>query len=177
MAFRESDGSFIAIETQAIDIRGGGVGPAWQAFVDEKPREWRSYFTAEAVAKDRRDSVDYGVNMANITKRFGLQVSEKGGLLKSVGSKLYAVVQDRCFRYLAVRIRADWHEDKELPWDICFMTFDYTGRVQDNGQLEVERCRTLRVTYESYARALAESTSTMTRERFVEAIRSKMERQ
>jgi hypothetical protein len=144
--------------------------------VDERPRDWRAYFTAEAEEKGRRDTVEYGVNMANITKRFGLQVAEKGGLLRSVGSKLYAVIQNRCFRYLAARIRADWHDDKETPWDICFMTFDYTGTVLPNGQLEVCRVQTQRTSYESYATALAESTSTMTRERFAEAIEAKLER-
>ncbi len=32
----------IAIETQAIDIRGGGVGPAWQAWEEDKTEDWRS---------------------------------------------------------------------------------------------------------------------------------------
>ena len=41
----------IAIETQAIDIRGGGVGPAWRAWTENKVSKWRDYFTEEAKAK------------------------------------------------------------------------------------------------------------------------------
>lgn len=176
VAYRPSDGSFVAIETQAIDIRGGGVGPAWQSYVDGHPRDWRAYFTVEAEAKARRDSVDFGVNMANIVKRFGLQVAVKSGLLRSVGSALYAVIQDRCFSYLATRVRADWHDDPSRPWDICFLTFEYTGVVFPNGQLEMSPARTFRTTYESYARALSETTSAVTREQFIRAIEAKLAR-
>ncbi|HYD54043.1 MAG TPA: hypothetical protein VEA99_15520, partial [Gemmatimonadaceae bacterium] len=79
----------IVIETQSIDIRGGGVGPAWKAWEQGKPDRWREYFTDEAKQKGRKDTVAYGVNMANIYKRLGLQVGEKGAFLKRIGVPLY----------------------------------------------------------------------------------------
>lgn len=41
----------IAIETQSVDLRGGGVGPAWEAFAKGDVENWRAYFTAEAQKK------------------------------------------------------------------------------------------------------------------------------
>src|SRR6266536_3485908 len=51
----------IAIETQTIDIRGGGVMPAWRSLLDGKPEQWRQYFTRDAAERGRRDTVAYGV--------------------------------------------------------------------------------------------------------------------
>lgn len=45
---------FIAIETQAIDTRGGGVGPAWVGILEGSPATWRTRFTEEAKRKKRR---------------------------------------------------------------------------------------------------------------------------
>jgi hypothetical protein len=59
----------IVIEAQAIDTRGGGLGPAWQALEAGEPERWREYFTRDAAVRGRKDTVAYGVNMANIYKR------------------------------------------------------------------------------------------------------------
>ena len=141
----------IAIETQAIDLRGGGVGPAFQAWLNKDLENWRAYFTAEAANKSRSDTVAYGVNMANIYKRLGLQVATKGSLLKAMGIKLYVVMQDRPFQYL--RRRVPFEETKD--WDITFMTFDYTGNVADNGQMEFKPAATVRTSLENYTTALS----------------------
>lgn len=76
MAYRddvsaEDSVDMIGIETQAIDLRGGGVGPAWKAWIHGEPERWREYFTEEAATKGRRDRVDYGVNTGNVYKRLG----------------------------------------------------------------------------------------------------------
>jgi hypothetical protein len=142
----------IAIETQAIDLRGGGVGPAFQAWMDGRLEEWRQYFTDEAERKGRKDTVDYGVNMGNIYKRLGLQAAEKGTYLKSIGVRLYVVMQDLPYLYLSNRIRFEECED---DWDITFMTFEYAGAPGPDGQLGFNLRRTVRTKLASYISALA----------------------
>lgn len=166
-------GNAIAIEAQAIDIRGGGVGPAWKALLDKRRSDWRSYFTTEAAAKGRRDTVAYGVNMANIYKRLGLQVAAKGAYLKAIGIPLYVVMQDRPFRYLKRRI--DFAEAADSQWDITFVTFDYTGEVLPTGELAFRHKSTVRTTLEHYVEALAleKRGDVHTREKFLEAVKRK----
>jgi hypothetical protein len=159
-----------AIETQSIDIRGGGVGPAWRAWMDGKPDRWREYFTADAKAKSRRtDVVAYGVNMANIYKRLGLQVAVKGSYLKGIGVPFYVVMQHRPFEYLRRRIRFKESAD---PWDITFVTFDYTGRRGADGALEFGKVAVVRTSLASYVESLT-SASPGDRESFLERVKSK----
>ena len=177
VAFRSDDKKLedvIAIETQAIDMRGGGVGPAWRAWMDGRPNEWRRYFTEEAEQKRRRDTVAYGVNMANIYKRLGLQVAEKGSYLKNLGVPLYVVMQDRPFQYLHRRI-AFAPTAAAQDWDVAFMTFDYTGRVLKNGMLEFAADRVVRTTLQSYLDALSQDkrASNDAREHFLSVVRRK----
>ena len=154
VAFATSDiESVIAIETQAIDIRGGGVGPAWRAWEAGEPQLWREYFTRDAAARGRKDTVAYGVNMANIYKRLGLQVAVKGTYLQGIGVPFYVVMQDRPFEYLRRRIRFEVADDAE-PWDITFMTFDY-GAVADDGSFTLPPAQTVRTTVPKYVAALS----------------------
>lgn len=164
----------IAIETQAIDIRGGGVGPAFKAWQEQRLDEWRAYFTAEAEAKGRKDNIAYGVNMANIYKRLGLQVAEKGTYLKAIGVPFYVVMQNRPFEYLHRRVKFSPVEPGE-PWDITFMTFDYTGRTTAGGQLEFSHARTVRTTLTSYTSALAKDQRASAEQRgeFMNKVESK----
>jgi hypothetical protein len=143
----------IAIETQAIDLRGGGVGPAWRAWGDGKTAEWRRYFTEEAARKGRRDTVAYGVNMANIYKRLGLQVATKGVFLKAIDVPFYVVMQDRPFQYLHRRVPFA-ALDEGQDWDISFMTFDYDGTVAPSGMHGFSHVRTIRTTLSAYTSAL-----------------------
>lgn len=165
---------FVAIESQAIDLRGGGVGPAWSAVIDGSPEEWRMRFTDEARRKGRSDTVAYGVNMANISKRLGLQVAEKGSFMRTLGAKLYALTQDRCFNYLSSRIPAQWSTERESDWDITFLTFDYTGTVLPNGQHEMKHCKTMRTSVSSFSEALARSTACLDRQSFLAKIKEKL---
>lgn len=159
-----------AIETQAIDIRGGGVGPAWKAWMDGKPESWREYFTLDAKARSRRfDIVAYGVNMANIYKRLGLQVAVKGSYLKGIGVPFYVVMQHRPFEYLRRRIRFDEGAD---PWDISFVTFDYTGARKSDGTLEFKRVAVVRTSLASYVEGLT-GASPGDRSYFLERVKSK----
>lgn len=168
---------FIVIETQAIDIRGGGVGPAWESIFEGKPAEWRQYFSREALRKKRKkDDIAYGVNTANITKRLGYQVANKGALLCRMGVKLYIVAQDICFRYFASRIPAEWTTDRDGNWDITFITFDYTGNVLTDGKLEIVYRQTMRTTHLSFSKAISRSTSLLTKEDILKRVKEKLRR-
>jgi hypothetical protein len=159
-----------AIETQSIDIRGGGVGPAWEAWVAGKPEEWRKYFTADAKAKSRRqDIVAYGVNMANIYKRLGLQVAVKGSYLKSIGVPFYVVMQHRPFEYLRRRIRFTERADS---WDITFVTFDYTGARHPDGTLAFKKVAVVRTSLASYVQGLT-AAAPGDRSYFLERVKDK----
>lgn len=156
VAFNEVDGTIedvIAIETQAVDLRGGGAGPAVRAWEDGQPAEWRHYFAEEAARKGRRDTVAYGVNMGNIYKRLGLQTAEKGTYLKSIGVRLYVIMQDLPFSYLRSRIQ--FVETDDAAWDITFITFDYTGLIEQDGRLVFGHCCTVRTTLASFIGAMA----------------------
>jgi Restriction endonuclease NotI len=159
----------IAIETQAIDIRGGGVGPAWRAWSEGSSERWREYFSAEAATKGRKDTVAYGVNMANIFKRLGLQVAVKGSFLKGIGVPLYIVMQHRPFEYLRRRIQ---FVEGDSPWDITFMTFDYTGSVSASGEVEFAPVATVRTSLGSYLAALT-GTNASDRSVFLERVKRK----
>lgn len=148
----------IAIETQAIDIRGGGVGPAWRAWVDGKTHQWREYFREEALRKGRKDTVSYGVNMANIYKRLGLQVAVKGSYLKGIGVPFYVLMQDRPFQYLRRRIN---FAPVENDWDITFVTFDYEDAdLRKNDIINFSHRQTVRTSLSSYVTAIS-SDATM----------------
>jgi hypothetical protein len=177
VAFRSTDtalSDLIAIETQAIDLRGGGVGPAWKAWQDGRPEDWRQYFTEEAERKGRRDTVAYGVNMANIYKRLGLQVGEKGLYLKNLLIPFYVVMQNRPFVYLHSRIPFQVVAEN-APWDITFVTFEYTERVLDNGMLELAPAQKVRTTLESYVSAMSQDrrASLTARQEFIDIVKRK----
>lgn len=159
----------IVIETQAIDIRGGGVGPAWAAWFDGKPELWRSYFTQEATKKGRRDTVAYGVNMANIFKRLGLQAAVKGSFMSGIGVSLYIVMQHLPFEYMRRRIR--FQESSKRP-DITFVTFDYTGKTLHDGTLEFSHVATVGTMLSDYISALTGSSSS-DRKDFLDRVKCK----
>lgn len=169
---RNHNENIIAIETQAIDIRGGGVGPAWRSWLDGKTADWRKYFTEEAAAKGRKDTVAYGVNMANIYKRLGLQVAVKGSFLKAIGVPFYVLMQDRPFEYLRRRIR---FADAPQKWDVTFITFDYSGSADGDGRLGFEHVKTVRTSIESYVAAMSadERMANAAKADFLERVKKK----
>ncbi|MEI2679812.1 MAG: hypothetical protein V9G29_19250 [Burkholderiaceae bacterium] len=174
VAFAQDDvEDIIAVETQAIDIRGGGVGPAWRAWEDCNVGDWRAYFTREALAKGRKDNVAYGVNMANIYKRLGLQVAVKGGYLHGIGVPFYVLMQNRPFEYLRRRIQ--FPAATGAKWDITFITFDYTGRTRPDGTFEFAHAQTVRTTVAQYVDAMASDSrmAKSAREDFLNRVKSK----
>ena len=162
----------IVIESQAIDLRGGGVGTAWRAWQDGQPHRWREYYTEEASSLGRKDTVAYGVNMGNIYKRLGLQVATKGEFLKRCGVRLYVVMQDRPFNYLFERIPFAEAEPGETP-DITFITFDYTGEQSQDGMLNLGFVRKRRTTHARFVEALNSIVDEDDRDKFLEQVRRK----
>jgi hypothetical protein len=143
----------IAIETQAIDLRGGGVGPAWQAWEQGDTPKWREYFTAEAIAKGRRDRVDYGVNTGNVYKRLGIQVAIKGQYLFDIHVPLYVVTQQRILEQLRGRVDFETVDDGN-DWDITFIGFEYDSTPDATGKISFTHRETVRTTLSAYQAAM-----------------------
>ncbi|WP_433724618.1 hypothetical protein ACQP2Y_03770 [Actinoplanes sp. CA-051413] len=169
----EAGANLIAIEAQAIDLRGGGVGPAWEAWEDGNPAEWRAYFTRHAQAKGRADNVAYGINTGNVYKRLGTQVAVKGEYLKQIHVPLYVVTQHRILQRL--RSRVDFQPAIDEPWDITFVSFDYNGTIEPNGQHGFVFVEAVRTTLAKYQRALTSSAgaASFLRSDFIDKVRKK----
>lgn len=164
----------IAIETQSIDLRGGGVGPAWQAWKAGDVANWRAYFTAESERKNRRDTIDYGVNTGNVYKRLGTQVAVKGEFFKRIDVPLYVVMQYSILKQLRLRINYAPVED-ESPWDITFIGFEYSGKLDPEGKLQLDHVETTRTTLPNYLEAMTTSKgSGPLRSDFVAKVRAKV---
>lgn len=163
----------IAIETQAIDLRGGGVRPAWDAWAAGEPELWRSYYSRDAVAKGRKDTVDYGINTGNVYKRLGTQVAVKGEYLKQIEVPLYVVMQQKILEQL--RSRIDFAPVRESEaWDITFIGFDYDGTTHADGQLAMPPVETVRTTLENYTRAMTSGAGSVAlRDEFLAKVRRK----
>ncbi len=164
----------IAIETQAIDLRGGGVGPAWRAWKDKNVANWRDYFSEEAARKGRRDTVDYGINTGNVYKRLGTQVAIKGEYLKRVHVPLYVITQDRILKQLRLRVNFK-PVSSGVAWDITFASFDYLGMLEKDGRLSFGFIESVRTTLPNYLEALTSSDETTEFQRadFVARVRRK----
>ncbi|MER8236839.1 hypothetical protein [Streptomyces sp. NPDC094049] len=163
----------IAIETQAIDLRGGGVRPAWDAWAAGEPGMWRSYYTKDAALKGRKDTVDYGINTGNVYKRLGTQVAVKGEYLKQIEVPLYVVMQQKILQQLRARIDFVPVADDE-EWDITFIGFDYDGTSYVDGQLAMPPIETVRTSLENYTLAMTSSASSVAlRKDFIAKVKRK----
>jgi Restriction endonuclease NotI len=85
----------VGIEAQTIDTRGGSLKPLWESFVSGRPDRWRDGYPA---------GPKFGVNTTNVWKRLLPQVMNKGRLYRGWDSKLYVVVQDPVFQFIARRM-------------------------------------------------------------------------
>ncbi|MFE9341082.1 hypothetical protein [Streptomyces sp. NPDC007063] len=163
----------IAIETQAIDLRGGGVGPAFNAWEAGEPEKWREYFTRDAAGKNRKDEVNYGVNTSNVYKRLGTQVAEKGNYLEQISVPLYVLMQKKILDQLRGRVNFTPLDDSE-PWNLTFMGFDYDGSLLADGRLAMPHVETVRTSVEDYTRAMFSGGGlSLTRDDFVAKVKRK----
>ncbi|MFT2017187.1 hypothetical protein ACMA1D_15260 [Streptomyces sp. 796.1] len=163
----------MAVETQAIDLRGGGVGPAWNAWKAGDVQDWRAYFTEEAKRKGRPDRIDYGVNTGNVYKRLGTQVAVKGEYLKQIDVPLYVVMQHSILQQLRSRINFT-PVGAGMPWDITFAGFDYSDALDSDGKLRLDLIETVRTTVPNYLQAMTTSSEGgAQREDFVAKVKKK----
>nr|WP_282778482.1 NotI family restriction endonuclease [Nocardia sp. CC201C] len=167
----ESGARIIAIETQAIDLRGGGVGPAWRAWENNDVANWRNYFTVEAAAKKRDDKVDYGVNTGNIYKRLGTQVQDKGKILKTINVPLYVVMQHSILKQL--RARVPFEPVGDSSWDITFVGFEYPSVADTDGQLPLQLAEVVRTSLPNYMEGMAFAEGDVARIDLIERARAK----
>ncbi|HET8658556.1 MAG TPA: hypothetical protein VFM55_06115 [Micromonosporaceae bacterium] len=176
VAFRDDPSAeegvdIIAMEAQAIDLRGGSVGPAWRAWRENNAEQWRAYFTEEARRKDRRDAIDYGVNTGNVYKRLGTQITVKGEFFKQVHVPFYVVTQHRILQQLRERVNFD-PVTEGAPWDITFVSFDYDGTHEPDGRLAFRFVEAVRTTLASYIQAMTAATGLL-RSDFINRVRLK----
>lgn len=163
----------IAIETQAIDIRGGSVAPAWEAWEARDSVNWREYYTAVAALNNRPDEVNYGINTSNVGKRLGLQIASKGVCLATIDVPLYVIMQHSILQQLRQRIPFLPVDDGEA-WDITFASFDYDGSIESNGQFGFTFVECVRTTMDAYIYALTNPGEVPVREEFVKRVRKKV---
>jgi hypothetical protein len=158
---------FVGIEAQTIDTRGGSLRPLWRSYVEGHPDEWKNYYPSRPT---------FGVNTTNVWKRLLPQVMNKGRLFKGWRSTLYVVVQDAVFQFISRRmplqqLTRQERENAEIVW----VRWDYTGQIDDNGQLVTELAESLFTTLEQVETAFV-TVSSMQRPDFVTAIRAKRKR-
>jgi hypothetical protein len=101
-------GTFVSVELQAVDITGS-VEPAYQGVLNSQPVV----------------DVSYGINWANVRKRFITQLINKAFYHVHWGMRLVAVLQTPLYNRLHEAIRFD-----ELPPNtggntVIFMLYDY----------------------------------------------------
>jgi hypothetical protein len=123
----------VGIEAQTIDTRGGSLQPLWDSFVNGEPDEWRDGYPK---------GPKFGVNTTNVWKRLLPQVMNKGRLYRGWDSKLYVLVQDPVFQFIARRMPLE-----RLPRqaagqaEIVWLLWDYEEgqpRDPDTGMLRSE---------------------------------------
>jgi hypothetical protein len=157
----------VGIEAQTIDTRGGSLKPLWQSYVEGRPDEWRDYYKGRP---------SFGVNTTNVWKRLLPQVMNKGRLFKGWESKLYVVVQDAVYQFIARRMPLQSLTRQERPnAEIVWVRWDYTGEVDAEGQLVTETSESLYTTLEQVETAFV-TVNAMQRSEFVNAVRAKRRR-
>jgi hypothetical protein len=161
------DVDFVGVEAQTIDTRGGSLKPLWRSYVEGRPDAWRSYYDARPT---------FGVNTTNVWKRLLPQVMNKGRLFKGWRSKLYVVVQDSVFQFISRRMPLQQltRQERETA-EIVWVRWDYTGDVDEDGQLVTELAESLYTTLEQVETAFV-TINSMQRPDFVAAVQAKRKR-
>lgn len=143
----EDDVEFVGIEAQTIDTRGGSLRPLWQAYVDGRPDDWRSYYGGARPL--------FGVNTTNVWKRLLPQAMNKGRMFADWDSKLFVVLQDAVFQFIARRMPLKQLTKQERARaEIIWVRWDYTGeRDRETGQLVTELAEPVFTTVDQVAEA------------------------
>jgi len=109
---------FISVELQAVDITGT-VEPAYQAVINNE--------------EVREKQFNYGINWANVRKRYITQLINKGFFHHHWQSKIVAVIQAPLYESLRSAINFDELDPKSDASNIVFMLYDFR-RVQDGNE-------------------------------------------
>lgn len=109
--------NFISVEMQAVDITGS-VEPAYSAALNS------------IVSMERRPT--YGINWANVRKRYVTQLVNKGFFHHLWGTRIVCVIQTPLYE----RFKSDIHFDELPPTgkssNIVFMLYDYKPDMDRN---------------------------------------------
>lgn len=101
--------AFVSVELQAVDITGS-VEPAYQALIGNSQIESR---------------ISYGLNWANVRKRYVSQLISKGFYHHHWGSKIVSVVQEPLYKSFRDYIPFDELDPKSGTSNVVFMLYDF----------------------------------------------------
>ncbi len=101
--------SFVSVELQAVDITGS-VEPAYQAL------------TSNSMITNK---FSYGVNWANVRKRYISQLISKGFFHHHWGSKIISILQAPLYKHFRSYIPFDELDPKSESSNVVFMLYDF----------------------------------------------------
>jgi hypothetical protein len=125
---------FISVELQAVDITGT-VEPAYQSVINHD----------ELAEKD----FNYGMNRANVRKRYITQLINKGFFHHHWQSKIVAVIQEALYTNLRLAINFDELDPKSEASNIVFMLYDFTRQDGEDYYYEMEFVRAVGTSHNS----------------------------
>jgi hypothetical protein len=106
---------FISVELQAVDLTGS-VYPAYEALINNH---------------DLAERPSYGVNWANVRKRYVAQLITKGFFHHHWQSRIVSVIQASLYDEFRKAIQFDELDPKNRKSNIVFMTYDFADVVED----------------------------------------------
>lgn len=165
----EDDGEaeMVGIEAQSIDTRGGSIKPMWQAYVDGRVDDWRSYYPGRPT---------FGVNTTNVWKRLLPQVMNKGRMFAAWEAQLLVMLQASVFKFIRERMPLKELSPQERGGaEIVWLPWDYTGRQLPDGMLETSLMAPTYTTLDQVETAFV-TISTLQRPQFIRAVLDKLGR-
>lgn len=104
---------FVSVELQAVDITGT-VEPAYQALLNSSHVDGK---------------MSYGLNWANVRKRYVSQLISKGFFHHHWGSKIVSVLQEPLYAEFRKSIAFDELDAKSETSNVVFMLYDFTDNL------------------------------------------------
>ncbi|KAA0215808.1 MAG: hypothetical protein EDM82_05875 [Cyanobacteria bacterium CYA] len=101
--------AFVSVELQAVDITGS-VEPAYQSLLGNAQVEGK---------------ISYGLNWANVRKRYVSQLISKGFYHHHWGSKIVSVLQEPLYAQFRHYIPFDELDPKSATSNVVFMLYDF----------------------------------------------------
>ena len=163
----EGNAEMVGIEAQTIDTRGGSIKPMWQAYVDGRPDEWRTYYPSRPT---------FGVNTTNVWKRLLPQVMNKGRMFVGWEARLLVLLQASVFKFIRERMPLkELSPQERSAAEIVWLPWDYTGGRLPDGMLETEIGPPTFTTLAQVEGAFV-TVSSLQRPQFVKAVLDKLGR-